>query len=185
MSNTEYFKMNTNLPVYLPFPAFLLKSSLSTTAKLLYVILLHRMTLSQKNKWVDQRGNVFCIYPIKHMAEALAKGTTSVKKALNELVAEQLLERHSGGFGRPNRLYVKIPSDCVRTGGQVFDHMMVGKVSLDGTDNSPSYGRHYDLQADNMPSPNNIIEQLEYSESDLINWDYDQPIRITMEGVEQ
>ena len=41
---------DTPLPIYLPYPRFLLKMEISQTAKLLYSLLLDRSTLSQKNK---------------------------------------------------------------------------------------------------------------------------------------
>lgn len=51
----EYIKAQTPLPAYFPYPKFLLQMSLSHTARLTYVLLLDRMTLSQKNGWVDER----------------------------------------------------------------------------------------------------------------------------------
>ena len=47
---------DTPLPIYLPYPRFLLKMEISQTAKLLYSLLLDRSTLSQKNKWQDDGG---------------------------------------------------------------------------------------------------------------------------------
>ena len=44
----EYIKAQTPLPAYFPYPKFLLQMSLSHTARLTYVLLLDRMTLSQK-----------------------------------------------------------------------------------------------------------------------------------------
>ena len=44
-----YIKAQTPLPAYFPYPKFLLQMSLSHTARLTYVLLLDRMTLSQKN----------------------------------------------------------------------------------------------------------------------------------------
>ena len=52
----EYIKAQTPLPAYFPYPKFLLQMSLSHTARLTYVLLLDRMTLSQKNGWVDVQG---------------------------------------------------------------------------------------------------------------------------------
>ena len=55
---------DTPLPIYLPYPRFLLKMEISQTAKLLYSLLLDRSTLSQKNKWQDDEGRIYIIYPI-------------------------------------------------------------------------------------------------------------------------
>ena len=49
----DYIMADTPLPLFLPYPRFLLKMEISQTAKLLYSLLLDRSTLSQKNKWLD------------------------------------------------------------------------------------------------------------------------------------
>ena len=59
----EYIKAQTPLPAYFPYPKFLLQMSLSHTARLTYVLLLDRMTLSQKNGWVDVQGRAYVLYP--------------------------------------------------------------------------------------------------------------------------
>jgi len=45
--------------------------SLSHTARLMYVLLLDRMTLSQKNGWVDVQGRAYVLYPLAGLAEDL------------------------------------------------------------------------------------------------------------------
>ena len=105
----DYIMADTPLPLFLPYPRFLLKMEISQTAKLLYSLLLDRSTLSQKNKWQDDKGRIYIIYPIAEIAEILDKGSTTIKGALNELDAAGLLERERGGFSAPNRLYVKVP----------------------------------------------------------------------------
>ena len=81
----DYIMADTPLPIYLPYPRFLLKMEISQTAKLLYSLLLDRSTLSQKNKWQDDEGRIYIIYPIAEIAEILDKGSTTIKGALNEL----------------------------------------------------------------------------------------------------
>ena len=105
----DYIMADTPLPLFLPYPRFLLKMEISQTAKLLYSLLLDRSTLSQKNKWQDDKGRIYIIYPIAEIAEILDKGSTTIKGALNELDMAGLLERERGGFSAPNRLYVKVP----------------------------------------------------------------------------
>ena len=55
---SEYLTTQTLLPPFLPYPRFLLELDLSQTAKMTYVLLLDRATLSQKNLWIDERGYV-------------------------------------------------------------------------------------------------------------------------------
>ena len=67
----EYIKAQTPLPAYFPYPKFLLQMSLSHTARLTYVLLLDRMTLSQNNGWVDVQGRAYVLYPLAGLAEDL------------------------------------------------------------------------------------------------------------------
>jgi hypothetical protein len=79
------------------------------TAKVVYALLLNRMTLSQKNNWVDEWGRVYIVYPIDNLAETLHKGRATIKRALQELTQCGLLDKHAQGFGNANLLYVKLP----------------------------------------------------------------------------
>ena len=56
---TDFLTADTNLPSYMMFPRFLLDMEINETAKMLYMILLDRARLSQKNEgWSDT--NVMC-----------------------------------------------------------------------------------------------------------------------------
>ena len=103
MSN--YMYQHTKLPAYLPLPRFLIRIPISTTAKLLYTQLLSKAQLSQKNEWLDSQGRVYFIYPIHQMAEGMDKSITTIKDALRELVASQLLEKIPQGRGKGDRSY--------------------------------------------------------------------------------
>ena len=126
---------------------------LSHTAKLLYMLLLDRTTLSQKNGWQDSGGNVYVVYPIMEIADALDKGTTTVKAALNELEAAGLLERKRQGFSAPSRLYLKVPEFPL---GQVSDPMTAGKPSLIQSEKRPYDSRKTDPMTVGKPSPNQL-----------------------------
>ena len=77
-------------------PVGLLKMEISQTAKLLYSLLLDRSTLSQKNKWLDDEGRIYIIYPIAEIAEILDKGSTTIKGALNVAYCHALKRRFRG-----------------------------------------------------------------------------------------
>ena len=47
---TDFLTADTNLPSYMMFPRFLLDMEINETAKMLYIILLDRARLSQKNE---------------------------------------------------------------------------------------------------------------------------------------
>ena len=110
----EYIKEQTPLPAYFPYPKFLLQMSLSHTARLTYVLLLDRMTLSQKNGWVDVQGRAYVLYPLAGLAEDLQSSISSVTRALRELEAARLIERRSNGFSKPNQVFLSFPSSPIR-----------------------------------------------------------------------
>ena len=57
---TDFLTADTNLPSYMMFPRFLLGLEINETAKMLYMILLDRARLSQRNEgWSDTNGHVF------------------------------------------------------------------------------------------------------------------------------
>ena len=105
----EYIKAQTPLPAYFPYPKFLLQMSLSHTARLTYVLLLDRMTLSQKNGWVDVQGRAYVLYPLAGLAEDLQSSISSVTRALRELEAARLIERRFNGFSKPNQIFLGVP----------------------------------------------------------------------------
>ena len=92
---TQFLTQDGPIPPYMAFPRFLLDmEQLSETAKILYVLLLDRARLSQKNEgWVDERGRAFIFFPIKDLAETMHKSEMSVKTALAVLEKTDLIFR--------------------------------------------------------------------------------------------
>lgn len=68
---------------------------LSTDAKVLYGILLDRMSLSVKNHWLDEQSRVYIIFTTEEIMEALSCAKVG------------LIERKKQGQGRPTKIYVK------------------------------------------------------------------------------
>lgn len=84
--------------------------NLSTDAKLLYGLLLDRMSLSAKNGWYDDQGRVYIYYPLEEIMSDMNCGKDKGVKLLAELDANRgigLIERVKQGQGRPTRIYVK------------------------------------------------------------------------------
>lgn len=82
--------------------------NISTEAKVLYGLLLDRMSLSIKNNWMDEQSRVFIIFTIDEIMEALACAEQKAAKLLNELEkGVGLIERKRQGLGKPNLIYVK------------------------------------------------------------------------------
>ena len=80
---------------------------ISTDAKLLYGLLLDRMSLSIRNDWRDARGRVYIIYTTKGVSEVLGCCQDKACKLMAELERAGLIERRRLGQGKPSRIYVK------------------------------------------------------------------------------
>ena len=84
--------------------------SLSTDAKLLYGLLLDRMSLSAKHGWYDKQGRVYIYYTLEEIQADMNCGHEKAVKLLAELDTSKgfgLIERVKQGQGRPAKIYVK------------------------------------------------------------------------------
>lgn len=82
--------------------------NISADAKMLYGILLDRMSLSAKNGWIDKKGRVYIIFTIDEAKMALNCAEQKAIKLLSELEKKAgLIERKRQGLGKPNLIYVK------------------------------------------------------------------------------
>lgn len=81
---------------------------LSTGAKVLYGILLDRMSLSLKNQWLDAQNKVYIIFTVEEIMDALNCANQKATRLMVELEKQAgLIERKRQGLGRPNLIYVK------------------------------------------------------------------------------
>ena len=108
----QYITPATRLPPFLPYPRFLLELPLSETARLVYCLILARILTSQKNGWVDEKGRVYCRYPVLSLAEHCHKSKTTVTVALKDLESQGLLLRRRGGAGYANMLSLRLPENA-------------------------------------------------------------------------
>ena len=154
----QYMYEHTKMPSYLPMPRFLLNCSISNTAKLLYIQLLGKAQLSQRNRWLDSQGRVYFIYPIPQISVDMEKSETTIKAAIRELVLAELLEKIPEGRGRPNRLYI------------LFSDEEVGQKTADG--NSTGVGRKTVLNYGGKLTTNKYISN---KRNNLLrDYDYDE-----------
>lgn len=110
---TKPFYQHTKLSDYVPLPRSLLGTGLSSTALLLYGVLLDRATLSQKNGYSDELGRVYVIYPIENLAQALHISNTAVKRHLRALEENKLIRRVHSARNHPSHIYLNIPDGCI------------------------------------------------------------------------
>jgi len=81
---------------------------MSTDAKVLYGLMLDRMGLSMRNRWIDDDNRVYIIYKMEEIIEDIGCARQKVAKLLEELdKSVGLIERKRQGLGKPNIIYVK------------------------------------------------------------------------------
>ena len=84
--------------------------SLSFEAKVVYGILLDRISLSVKNDWIDEENRVYISYTVSALAEEIGCSRDKAGRILSELDSVKgigLVERKRRGLGRPDIMYVK------------------------------------------------------------------------------
>lgn len=84
----------------------LYKDKLNSDSKLLYGFLLDRLSLSLKNNWCDENGNVYLIFTRKEVQEKLCLSYKTVTKAFKQLTDCKLIYEKRQGANKPNLIYV-------------------------------------------------------------------------------
>ena len=152
----QFLTSETSLPSFFAYPKFLLEmTGLSETAKVVYILLLDRAKISQK------QGQIYIYYPIKDLAETIHKSEMSVKTALFALEKHQLILRKRQGVGNANRIYVKLPVDR--------------NLSVRQTENCPPDGKktvcHMErkLSGSKIKEKNNLVKRMSNTYGKLQN----------------
>lgn len=97
---------------------------ISTDAKVLYGLMLDRVSLSVKNKWIDSKGRVYIIFTLDEIMEELDCANQKATKLLVELEEKAyLIERKRQGLGKPTLIYVKnFASEIVDDESHILNH---------------------------------------------------------------
>ena len=70
------------------------RDKLNSDSKILYGLLLNRLTLSAKNNWIDEIGNVFLIFTRKEVQTMLNLSDKTATKAFKQLNECKLIHEH-------------------------------------------------------------------------------------------
>ena len=84
--------------------------NLSCEAKVLYGLMLDRMSLSIKNRWFDEEDRAYIFFSVEEIMEMLNCGRNKAVNCLKELDQEKgigLIEKRRIGLGKTNVIYVK------------------------------------------------------------------------------
>jgi hypothetical protein len=82
-------------------------SNLSSDSKILYGLMLNRMSLSRKNNWFDEHNRAYIFYTVEQVMDDMSCSNKSAGKYINELVEAGLIEKLRQGQGKPSIIYVK------------------------------------------------------------------------------
>ena len=113
MSHDYFYGTESEQYAFLRVPRMLFTDKnykhLSSDSKILYGLLLERMSLSRKNGWFDEYNRVYIIFPIEEIKEQLGCCHETAVKLLAELGGKgiDLIERVRRGLGQPDIIYVK------------------------------------------------------------------------------
>ena len=164
---------------------------LSNEAKLLYGLLLERMSLSRKNNWIDKHNRVYIIFlPVEEIEESLDVGHEKALNLLKELDDQSgigLVKKKCRGLGLPSILYVK---NFIVKGEQNTDRVPTSR----STENEfQEFGKTDFKKSENQTSENPKNRLLEVRKSDSNNLDinntdmsytYDQSIDRSQAGIQ-
>ena len=148
--------------VFYQFPQWLLDEDykdLGLRAKVMYMLIFDRRTLSIQNKWHDKNGDVFVYFTNQQFMDLLNCNEKTVIKAKKELQDFGLIKEERQGVNKPNRLYI---SGTVKNTGQELQKIQSGTVKNTGQE----------LQKIQSIKTNNI--NTEYNHTDIINYKEDE-----------
>lgn len=112
MKNLQFYKSNeilSNKFYQIPqelFVSSLYKDKLNSDSKILYAFLLDRLSLSNKNNWIDEHKNIYLIFTRQEVQEKLGLSEKTATKAFKQLSDVNLIAEKRQGLGKPNLIYV-------------------------------------------------------------------------------
>ena len=152
------------------FPQWLLKEepykNLGDKAKLMYMLLFDRRTLSIKNKWYDDDGQIYMYFTIEQFMQELNCSNKAVVKAKKELVEVGLLEEVRQGVNKPNRLYINGSVESTR---QEVNKVHAGSVESTRQEVNKVHG----INTNNTNTNISILSNQQQEEVDEILKSYD------------
>ena len=136
-------------------------ASLTFGAKMLYGLMLDRMSLSRQSGWLDSQGRIYIFFTLENVQKLMGCGRTKAAKLLRELDGIGLIRRVHQGQGRPDRIYVmnftkalqEVPENPVAQSNEIQtaeNHTSAAET----TEKCTSGGSEVVPQACQIPTPN-------------------------------
>lgn len=153
--------------------------NISPEAKILYGILLDRMSLSQKNGWTDDYGRVYIVFTVEEIMSSLGCQNQKANKLMYELERKcGLIERKRQGLGKPNLIYVKNFIDNSKSQIKKCENHTSGNVIITNQEMLNSHANNTDISNTDFSDTDNPFlsetdERLSYRDIIKENIDYD------------
>jgi len=120
-----------------------LYKNLCLESKILYAFLLDRLTLSKKNHWINENGEIYLIFTRMEVQEKLNLSDKTVSKAFKQLVGVNLINEKKQGFGKPKLIFVgKIHhqdispyTENLRVDNRKISDTRIGENTVNNTEN--------------------------------------------------
>ena len=81
--------------------------TISCESKLLYSLMLDRMSLSQRSGWINSENRAYIIFTVDKVMESIGCSKDKARKLIGELYGIGLIEKRRKGLGKPDLIYVK------------------------------------------------------------------------------
>lgn len=153
---------------------------LSSDAKILYGLMLDRMSLSIKNQWFDDKNRAYIYFSIEDIMELLNCGRNKAIKSMRELDDETgigLIDKRRQGFGKVNVIYVKtfMPE---KTDEKKFEEELKKfkkQTSLENEEPTEVYNSNF-MKSQNQTSrsPENKLQEVYISNPNYNNLSYNK-----------
>ena len=138
------------------FPQWLLDEEykyLSLRAKVMYMLIFDRRTLSIQNEWHDKNGDVFVYFTNQQFMDLLNCNEKTVIKSKKELQDFGLIKEERQGVNKPNRLYI---SGTVKNTGQELQKIQ--SIKTDNIKTEYNHTNNINYKEDEKKSLSQVIK---------------------------
>lgn len=129
---------------------------ISTTAKVLYGLLLDRVSLSARNRWIDEEGRVYVYYTLESIQSDLQCANEKATRLMKELEKSGLIERKVQGLCKPNKIYVKNFIRSRKSVVRTHENRESGFTDIMSQDSRKSNGSNTEINNTNISDTNLI-----------------------------
>ena len=138
----------------------------SFEARTFFGVLLNQMTLSRKNKWLDDGGRVYIYFTQQSAMRITGYGHNKVARMFLELEQVGLIERKKQGQGKPARIYVKNFTAVLENAGTTGEKVKETQAETAGA--SEAAKAETDIPASDVAAAMPVVPQEERKEAETV-----------------